>query len=180
MKTYSILLAFLLCGAIALGQNTKDDPRRQLDSMRAEILAPKLRKYVQQVEKFEQQMSHAAGKKQRKEYAHEIAQVSDAMEDQVASLYDGYSSPRGTFYLGGGIGPWGFYPGLGMMGYPGNYYYANLPPVYNDIDRIKRYANNMRMFTWPRNVRRKEVYIKDQLDILKTETASAEHPVSVK
>jgi hypothetical protein len=52
--------------------------------------------------------------------------------------------------------------------------------VYNDIDRIKRYANNMRMFTWPRNVRRKEVYIKDQLDILKTETTSAEHPVSAK
>ena len=179
MKTHKIILVLLLSSAIALSQNKQNDPRRQLDSMRIEILMPKLRKYVQQVEKFEVQMNNATQKKYLKQYAREIVQVSNAMEYEVESLYDSYAYQPGNFYFGAGMGPWGFYPSIGMMGYPGNFYYTNLPPVYYDIDRVKRFANNMRFFTWPRNAQRKEAFIQQELDILKSETGY-DHSVSAK
>jgi hypothetical protein len=133
---------------------------------------------VQQVEKFESQMNGTTQKKYLKQYAHEIVQVSNAMEDQMELLYD-YNSPRGNFYFGAGMGPWGFSPGLGMMGYPGNYY-STLPPVYYEIDRVKRYANNLRLFTWPRNVNRKETFIHQEIDVLKSETGTNEHTLSAR
>jgi hypothetical protein len=180
MKTHKIILVFLLCSAIALSQNRQDDLRRQLDSMRTEVLIPKLRNYVQQVEKFELQMNSVAQKKDLKLYAREIVEVSNVMENQVATLFNSYDYQGGNFYFGAGMGPWGFYPSIVMMGYPGNFYYTNLPPVYYDIDRIKHLANNMRMFTWPGNVRRKETFIKQKVDVLKNETGVNDHPVSVK
>src|ERR1700758_2919256 len=152
MRTYKIILAFLLCSAIALSQNRQDDLRRQLDSMRTEVLMPNLGKYVQQLEKYELQMSNTTQKNYVKQYAGEIVQISDAMENQVASLYNSPDYARGNFYFGTGMDPWGFYPGVVMLGYPGNFYYTNLPPVYYDIDRVKHFANNLRFFTWPRNV----------------------------
>ncbi|MGZ3866441.1 MAG: hypothetical protein ACXVC6_10720 [Bacteroidia bacterium] len=180
MKTLRIILAFLLFSAIALSQNIKDDPRRLLDSMRTEVLIPRLRKYVQQVEKLETQMKSVSQKRQLKEYAREIVKMSNNMEGQVASLYRDYGYPQSNFYFGMGMGPWGFYPGMAAMGYPGNYYYTDLPPVYYDIDKVKDFANNLRFFTWKRNVRRKEQFIEHELEILREETGMAEHPVSVR
>ncbi|MGZ3863516.1 MAG: hypothetical protein ACXVPN_08850 [Bacteroidia bacterium] len=180
MKTYSLIIAFFLSSLIALSQNIKDDPRRVLDSMRTEVIIPRLRKYVQQVEKLETEMKSVSQKRQQKEYAREIVQISNNMENQVASLYRDYGYPQSNFYFGMGMGPWGFYPGMGMMGYPGNFYYTDLPPVYYDIDKVKHFANNLRFFTWPRNVRRKEAFIQHKLDVLKEETGMVEHPVSVR
>jgi hypothetical protein len=180
MKTHKIILVFLLYGAIALSQNRQEDLRTKLDSMRTEILIPKLREYVQQVEKFESQMSHTTQKDHLKQYAREIVQVSNTMENQVAALYNSSDYQGGNFYFGAGMGPWGVYPSMVMMGYPGNFYYTNLPPVYYDIDRVKHLANNMRLFTWPGNVRRKETFIQQKLDILKSEAGTKGYPVSVK
>lgn len=137
------------------------DPLQQLDSLRQVILTPKLKQYDQDVENLTAQISATHNKKQIKVYAKEIAKLSNRFEDDIAVLYD-YAYQRGLrggFSMGIGAGPW-IYPGMGgwMYGgggyYPGGYSYAYLPPIYYDVDHIKHYANNMRLFSGSKNVKR--------------------------
>jgi hypothetical protein len=160
MKTIGIITIFILMCSIGMSQNKIRDPVRQLDSLREVILTPKLKQYDQDVEGLTAQINATHDKKRIKVYAKEIAKLSNRFEDDIAVLYD-YAYQRGLrggFSMGIGAGPW-IYPGMGGWMYPGGYYpggysYAYLPPIYYDVDHIKRYANNMRMFSGSRNVRR--------------------------
>lgn len=160
MKKMKIVTIFILLCSIGMGQNRMRDPLQQLDSMRQAILTPKLKQYDQDVENLTAQISATHDKKQIKVYAKQIATLSNRFEDDIAVLYD-YAYQRGMrggFSMGIGTGPW-IYPGMGGWVYPGGYYpggysYAYLPPLYYDVDRIKHYANNMRVFSGSKNVRR--------------------------
>jgi len=149
----------LLCGTILSQQNK--NPRRELDSLRQIVIGPKLKLYDQQVEKFTSRINGTKDKHRIKQYAKEIVLVSKTFEDEIAVLYDnGNSYSRGNVYFGAGIGmgPW-IYPGMGGWIYPGSYGYNNLPPLFYDVDRVRKYANNMRLFTGSSNVNKKLGYI---------------------
>lgn len=166
------MMIFLLLASISLAQKKEEPALQQLDSMRQVILAPKLKLYDQRVEKFMELISATNNKKLIKAYAKQIAQVSDAFESDIASLFDcGYGPGNGGMYVGTGFGPWGFYPGVG--GYMYAYPYARngtfdcLPDVYYQVDRVKRFANNMRLISTRGNVHKKLDLIQKKIELLK-------------
>jgi hypothetical protein len=183
-------MTFLLLASISLAQKKEEPASWQLDSMRQVVLSPKLKLYDQRVEKFTSLISATSDKKRIKEYAHQLAQVSDAFQDDIATLFDCSYGPGGGVYMGMGMGPWGFYPGVGgyMYSYPYNTYtqggtFDCLPAVYYEVDRVKRYANNMRLMTSQRNVRKKLEFIRNKMDLLKkieSEKPPVAHELSVK
>lgn len=180
----------MLLARITLAQKKEEPAVWKLDSMRQVVLAPKLKLYDQRVEKFTSLISGTTDKKLIKQYAHQLAQVSDAFLDDIASLFDCGYGPGGGVYMGMGLGPWGFYPGVGgyMYSYPYNTYATGgtfdcLPAVYYEVDRVKRYSNNIRFNSSQRNVRKKLEFIQAKMEILKkieSEKPPEAHELSVK
>jgi hypothetical protein len=184
MKTIRIILLLLLFSAMSLAQNRYKDPRAQLDSLRSVVLAPKMKLYDQQVEKFTHLIKNSTDKRCIKRYAKQLVNVSESMQETIASLYDcGLGSNRGGLYLGAGMGPW--YPGYGgyMFNYPyDGYGYDNcLPQMFYEIDKIKRSANKMRLNARHANVNKRVADIDSRMEWLRSAPSSpGNQGVSVK
>ena len=164
-------MTFILLSAISLGQNRYKDPKAQLDSLRGVVLTPKLEQYDQQVEKYVHLISSSGEKACRKQYAKQLVNVTESMQETIAALYDcGLGSSRGGLYLGAGMGPW--YPGFG--GYAFNYPYDGygydncLPQMFYELDKIKRSANKMRLNARHANVERRLADIRSRMEWLRS------------
>lgn len=175
MKTINLILIFILFWASMLGQSENREARAQLDSMRQAVLNPKLKLYNQRLEKLTAMINQSSEKRCIKQYARQIVQVSDAFQDNIASLYDCGLDPwqGGGWHMGFGMGPW-FYPGFGWYAYPYGYYpysgyytYDCMPQLFHEVDRIKKYANSMRVLSSRANVSRKMGYLQQEMELLK-------------